>query len=453
MRRLSSKAVEVETIELADALDIALTALLNQRLAILCGAGLSMSPPSCLPSAAHLASKAKLKYDAEYGAFREPLSSDIEEQATFFLRRGELQTVYLHSLIDLNAFSSEPNDGHKAIADLLLTGGIQTALSTNVDTLIETAGQSLYGQIGTGFELDRIVALTPQTSPLLKLHGCWGTNPESTIWTREQLAVDPYRQRIAELTPWVSTRLADRDLIIIGFWTDWSYLNDVLQNTLGASRPSKVVVVDLSSNEILAAKARGLTALGERAVSRFVHLQARGDVFLKALRIAFSQSYLRQILSNGSAPYLTIYGEEPEQALLSPLDIGAQELWQMRRDLQGCAPNARASQITPDNIPFLGATILALRRRGAIAQGSFWQLDAQTIRVLSTPADFLSAAKRRYMNDHAPAAAANMIIAVGSEDDGLATDIVRPSGNGTIVRGNESRWMTRLKAFEELALQ
>ncbi|MDZ7802979.1 hypothetical protein [Thiohalophilus sp.] len=78
-------------------LDIMLDSLLNDRLALLAGAGLSMAPPSCLPSAAHIAAEAKRRYDATYGATRAPLAEGIEEQAEFFFQRGELDTIFIGS--------------------------------------------------------------------------------------------------------------------------------------------------------------------------------------------------------------------------------------------------------------------------------------------------------------------------------------------------------------------
>ena len=66
-------------------MELAVNSLLNERLALLCGAGLSMAPPSCLPSAAALAARAKQIYDAQYGAARDPLPAGVEEQAEFFL--------------------------------------------------------------------------------------------------------------------------------------------------------------------------------------------------------------------------------------------------------------------------------------------------------------------------------------------------------------------------------
>jgi hypothetical protein len=256
-------------------LEFSLDSLLNDRLSLLCGAGLSMAPPSCLPSAAPLTARAKQIHDAQYGSAREPLAVGVEEQAEFFFKRGELATVYFRSLIDPNAFAGSPNPGHYAIADLLMVRGIQTAVTTNVDTLIETAGQLILGQIGTGIDGNGVAALSPDIAPLLKIHGCRTCDPDNMVWAPGQLDVEPVAGRILSSEHWLNVRLLDRDLLIIGYWTDWDYLNDVLERTVGAVRPARVIVVNPADAAEFAAKAPALYALGQRATGAFQHVFRR----------------------------------------------------------------------------------------------------------------------------------------------------------------------------------
>jgi hypothetical protein len=155
-----------------DGIDLAFTSLLAQRLAIIAGAGLSMAPPSKLPSAWTLAARAKATYGLQWGTARPPLSDNIEAQAEFFFAQNELQTVYLATLIDRHAFAGRPNPGHFAIADLMLSQAIQTVVTTNVDPLIETAGNDLFGQIEAGIDGATVAALPPHVTPMLKIHGC-----------------------------------------------------------------------------------------------------------------------------------------------------------------------------------------------------------------------------------------------------------------------------------------
>ena len=105
----------MEEITLQDGVNVALSATLQDRLAAICGAGLSMAEPSKLPSAGTIAQSAKQKYDHIYGATAPPLSEDIEEQAEHFYALDQLETMYLGSLIDHNTFSAPHLNAHKGL--------------------------------------------------------------------------------------------------------------------------------------------------------------------------------------------------------------------------------------------------------------------------------------------------------------------------------------------------
>lgn len=331
----------MDEIDLRTGVENALDALFSDRLALLCGAGLSMADPSSLPSAAALAWKAKKKYDATYGADRDPLPESIDDQAEFFFRRGELASVYLRTYIDHDAFAAEPNSGHFAAADLLLTGAITTAISTNVDTLIETAGNMLFGQIGVGVSRARLAALPAEVAPLVKIHGCW-SDPSGTVWAAGQVAGGSLRTRLEEAALYLANRLLDRDLVIVGYWTDWDYLNSVLETSLGAVNPSRVIVVDPCETASFSIKAPALFALGQRASQGFQHVRSSGDAFLNKLRVDFSRSFVRRVLHAGVASYTAHTGDNPDGAWLEPTSTDAEMLWRIRRDLEGRNPNEPA---------------------------------------------------------------------------------------------------------------
>jgi hypothetical protein len=90
-------------VTLGEGIDATLGSLLADRLSLLVGAGLSMAPPSSLPSTAALAESAKQTYEARFGAA--PFGSNIAEQADYFFNRHELVTIYLRTLIDKDAFA------------------------------------------------------------------------------------------------------------------------------------------------------------------------------------------------------------------------------------------------------------------------------------------------------------------------------------------------------------
>jgi len=441
----------MDQIDFDAGVEIALRSLTNDRLTLLAGAGLSMAAPTLLPSAPAIAAKAKAKYAAMYGP--PPLPDGVEDQAEFFFARGELASVYFRSLVDKHAFAGPPNAGHFAIADLLLVSGIKTAITTNVDTVIENAGNQLYGKIAVGIDGNAAAALHPDDAPLLKVHGCQAIDPDNMVWAPGQLAANPVQARIAASAQWLRGRLADRDLLIVGYWTDWDYLNAVLDGVLGGIRPARVVVVDLADSAAFQAKAPGLYALGERAQSEFKHVQASGADFLDALRRKFSESFVRQVLHGGAELFEEATGAAPLPELLEPPTADSLILWSLRRDIEGREPNVPCqSRIPPSDESFLGLTLLKLRARGATFEGPFWLLNGKRVRVIRAPNRPLHKVKGAYQRETAPAVAPDLIVAVGAEATSLPANIVREGTEDSIARGAPGRWMTRIEAEGELGL-
>lgn len=441
----------IEEISGKQGLESVLTALLSDRLAVLAGAGLSMAPPSRLPSAAELAKRAKCLYDGTYGATCDPLPTTIEEQAEFFLARGELATVYLRTYIDFDAFASQPNEGHYAVADLLLIGAIQCGVTTNVDDLVETAGKMLCGQIGAAVDAHSLAALPIDTRPLLKIHGCWSHDRGTTIWSKGQLETREINARVARNAEWMSVHLADRDLLIVGYWTDWDYLNEVLAKTLGAINPARVIIVDLQDGASFETKAPALFALGNRAAVAFKHVRASGADFLAALRKEFSKTFIRRILKGGADEFAVATGAAMPPAL-EPPDLDNKSLWEMRRDLEGRTQFEHCKERHPTAGPLLGLTLLQLRARGAQADSSLWVLNDKRIRVLRAEGKALHAVKAAFEGEVAPIVAPDIVIAVGAEALNLPANIARPTTEATITRGTASHWMTRTEAVQELDL-
>lgn len=441
----------MDVIDLQAGIEKALDALFADRLALLCGAGLSMAAPSSVPSAAALAWNAKQKYDATHGAARPPLANSIDDQAEFFFQRGELANVYLKSYIDHDAFAGVPNDGHFAAADLLLSGGIGTAISTNVDTLIEAAGNLLFGHVGAGVSRDKVAALPANRSPLLKIHGCW-SDPVGTVWAAGQVAAEPIRTRLAEGAAWLTQRLLDRDLVIVGYWTDWDYLNQVLEHVLAAVSPSRIIVIDPCDTAAFETKAKSLFDLGQKATSGFFHVQESGAVFLDQLRVEFSRSMLRRILHSGAAIFEAQAGAAPNAAWLEPSSTDAQTLWRIRRDLEGAMPNEPAKGHQPVEEPLLGMTLLQLQAAGAAAEDICWNLGGSRIRVLRSVNRPLHEVEAAYAREIPPVVAPEYVIAVGAEALPLPASIARGGGTGSIVRGSPTKWRSRPDAVAELGL-
>ena len=123
-----------------DGVRLAYHSIREDRLAIIVGAGLSI--PSGLFSGAGVAWAAKQSYDLDRESGEPELSEHIEEQANFFYAKDQLATYYIPRLVPKHAFAGKPNEGHTAVADLLLTRAVRVVVSTNYDRLIEAAGSN-----------------------------------------------------------------------------------------------------------------------------------------------------------------------------------------------------------------------------------------------------------------------------------------------------------------------
>ncbi|MFA3919130.1 hypothetical protein [Ruegeria hyattellae] len=298
---------------------------------------------------------------------------------------------------------------------------------------------------------EQVAGLGPAVSPLLKIHGCW-SDPPGTVWAASQVTTEPIKTRIEECGAWLTNRLLNRDIVIVGYWTDWDYLNEVLEMSLNAVAPSRVIVVDPCETGSFAAKAPALFELGQRATEEFLHVCSSGDLFLEKLRMSFSRAFVRRILHAGVATYTAQAGTGPDNTWLNPSSTDADVLWRIRRDLEGRNPNEPAKARAPIEEPLLGMTLLQLQARGAIAEGSYWNLNGQRIRVLRTSNRPLHEVEAVFARETPPVVAPEYVIAVGAEALPLPANIARGSGTGSIARGSSGRWLSRKDAVEELEL-
>lgn len=330
----------------------------------------------------------------------------------------------------------------------MLCGALRLGITTNVDTLIETAGHHLLGQVFVGIDGHAAAAAPISVSPLLKIHGCWTIDRPNTVWTQSQIATEPVKSRIDHSAEWLAQQLLNRDLLIIGYSTDWTYLNKVLEKALGAVNPARILIVDPVASADFIGKAPFLAALGDGCANGNFHLRASGDEFLERLRTEYSRSFVRQALSHGVALYEEVYGAAPSGDLLEAPQISNQEFWQVRRDLLGCEPFKPIVASRPHAEPLVGLTILQLRRLGAVADGSYWALNGNRFRIIRAANEALHKVEARYARETAPAAAPDVVVAVGAQDLGLPANVAR-APTGTIARGANSRWVTRDTAQRE----
>ncbi len=440
----------VQEITIENAISNQLHSIEEDRLTILCGAGLSMAPPSNIPSAANLAQHVFDKCQAA----GEVVTNDLEEQARYYLANGRFSTYFIKHLIPRDSFASPHNDGHSTIADFLLCRAISAAISTNVDVLIERAGQELSGEVEGYLDGQEAETGSIDRSPLLKIHGCWTKSKNETIWAAEQLEQEPIMTRIEHSRNWLQLHLGNKDLLVVGFWSDWSYLNTVLEGALGAVHPARVTIVDPCDTEVLNAKAPGLSAIGEQDGVEFTHVKASGSEFLDRLRKRFSIHFFRKALHSSKQAYIDATGSEPDENWFElPENISTSNVYAVRRDIEGREPSEFARRKSPDpQESLVGLTIMQLLAKGAIFNDGFWLMDGKKIRVLRTR-KLLHSVKDAFKRELPPFGSADIVICVGSEDIGLPSNIARSDGSVDIVRGGPpGEWLTRAKACEELVL-
>jgi hypothetical protein len=435
--------------------DRLLLSIEGDRLAILCGAGLSMAHPTELPSAADLADICARQYQLFTGTeLPAEIQGNLERIADHFLSLNRFRELL--SFVPWELFYRRPNEGHTAISDFLCCGAVRLAASTNYDTHIEDAALEL-GEQDFRTALDGVEANEPPSHhrPLLKLHGCCHRDRMNTLWAHSQcVANDVLRDRLALSGEWLRGQLGGRDLVILGFWSDWDYLNDVLSTALTGSEPRTVVLVDPGDPTVLEAKASVLWSWANQPGVDFFHVRESADTFLDELRVAFSRGFIRQVLASGAPVFATLFeGTAPPTAALMD-GLVASDLYSLRKDLSGCASRRPARSRKPDATTELaGAFILALLSAGGSLQGTCFVLGERRIRVINSASRLLSGIRSEFSDHLGVAHDCDTVICVGAIDDGAPGNLVRGEQEASIVRqGWGGEWLTHESAREQLRL-
>jgi hypothetical protein len=188
-------------------------------IAILAGAGVSIDPPSSLPSAANLMTTA-LSYrpDVLNGVDpnllvgrREPRRRRPGEFLRFELAMANIGDRFREALLSTMRHG-RPNANHFVLASLLRSGNV--VATTNFDTHIESAYRELFGadcdvaKADSDFADDRENDSTPR---LWKLHGCLTALGQSAA-----TFTAIFSQRSARMG-WFERVLENHDLVVVGY--------------------------------------------------------------------------------------------------------------------------------------------------------------------------------------------------------------------------------------------
>lgn len=419
------------------------------RLVVLCGAGLSIPPPSSLMSAERVAN---ICYD-RYRPIQElpaVMRTQIDQLAGHFYEAQQFESVFLGSLVPWGELTGEPNKGHAAVSDLLISRGVAATLSANFDMLIEQSAWTRKVDLQGALDGVEAIALATDISPLLKFHGCMTKARKKTLWTTGQLAEVGIAQTIQRCADWMRLFLPGKDLLIVGFWTDWGYLNTVLTQALGTIAFGSVTVVDPDSSANLQAKAPGLWATLSPGPN-FKHFQKSGADALEELRVEYSKVWLKRFLDLAE-PLLTA---EEKPCPVRDLALHCDDLYNARLDGEGVPYNRAARTKAPATSASQAAFAHhLLLNAGATREGAWYLKDGRRIRVVNGVGQAMKSVREHYKEPPA-ATQPDIVVCAGALDlpvpghligAGGDKDIVRPSGGGT------AHWMTLEQARGELEI-
>ena len=431
-----------------------LASMYAERLVVVCGAGLSMAPPSNLPSARTVAAESFDQYRLTIKPDCDPtLRGDLEALTKYFADLDILKTVFIDKIVPWKDFVlSQPNVGHAAVADFLIVRAAVAGLSGNYDSLIERSAQDYGFDFQGALDGDEAVLHARTQGPLLKLHGCCQRDRSSTIWSSSQLQDQVIAARIQKSKTWMAANLRQKDLLIVGFWSDWQYLNEIIGAALDDLNPRSVTVADPSDAGQLQQKAPDLWTLAHAENVAFHHVQESGTNVLDELRRSFSQNYIRQMLAAGREAFEQEVGIRCDSAWLDVADFDSETLYGWRRDAEGVPNGQPATKQRPENAKVLGFFHLLLRQAGAQQNEDTYEMNGRTIRVINGAAEFLGTLRSRFIE--APAIpTADIVVAVGATTPDLPGNIVHRGRPGDFIRPEAGgRWFDMYGGRKELNL-
>lgn len=404
------------------------------RLLVVCGAGLSMATPSSLPSARAVAERCFDKYRLESDPNCDlALREDLEALAEHFAGLNTLQSTFIEHLVPWNAFVRPWNTGHAAIADFLITRAAVAGVSSNYDTLIERRAWDYGADFRGSLDGDEATVDYVRQAPLLKFHGCSHRDRSATVWAPSQLDDPTISARIARSKIWMAANLRQKDLLVVGFWSDWEYLNAVIGEALIEVQPLSVTVIDLSPINTLEQKAPQLWEIAHAQNVTFEHVQESGAVALDELRRAFSSNYLRQVLDAGRATFERTTGVQCDPAWLNIESFDSEALYGLRRDAEGVSAAEPATLLRPASPEVLGFFHLLLRQAGAIQCADGYKLNGRNIRVLNGAQSVLGTLRGRFIEPPS-VMQSDIVVAVGATDLGVPDNVVRSGRAGDVIR-------------------
>lgn len=423
------------------------------HLMVLCGAGLSLPAPSNLMSAMRVSQTCYDKWRPTE-VLPQALRDDIDALAGHFHHLNQFKRVFIRALVPWDELVGEPNVGHAAIADMLICRAFHAALSGNFDPLIEQWSERRKIAMQGALDGAEAVEFSASTSPLVKFHGCLHRRRDETLWTQGQLGEPDIQLRIQNCSAWMTVNLPAKDLLVVGFWTDWGYLNDVLAQAITTQGIASITVIDPSSDADLAAKAPQLWAKLTGNGGPFVHIQASGADALDELRTEFSKVWARKFFALG-APFVQQQGGGFNAVAFDASYWTGEDLYDLRRDAEG-VPYNRAARKKDPPVEAASAAFahILLASINAPRNRSFYEHNGNSVRVVHGGGQTLETVRERY-NEPPSVAQADIVVCAGADSLSVPGALVAAGQGASIVRparGGASRWLTLEQARQELGI-
>jgi hypothetical protein len=376
---------------------------------------------------------------------------NVEQLAGHFYHKGEFESVFLGALVPWNELVGQPNKGHAAVADFLICRAAEGVLSANFDPLIEywannrkiAMSGALTGQEAATFGRD--------CGSLIKFHGCFVRDRNRTLWAQAQLTEPAIANRITSCSQWMGLTLPGKDLLVVGFWTDWGYFNDVIANALNVNPFASVTVVDPKCGADLQASAPTLWARLTGGTTRFQHVQASGADALEELQTAFSRVWAKKFYALGK-PMLEAEGKHYSAV---ELVMSCEDFYSFRQDAEG-VPYHRAAKLKAPSAGAAAAAFLHLLliEAKAARRGAWYEHGGKLVRVIQGAGEAISTVRERYKEPPA-ARQPDVVVCAGALDIPIPGRLIASGAGASVVRpgaGGGIPWLTLEQARGEFKI-
>lgn len=423
------------------------------RLVLVCGAGVSMDPPSSIPSARAVAHICFDEYqNVMPGALGPADRDDLTAIAEHFVHDGSLESYFIRALVPWRLFTPRPNAGHEAIADMLLCKAFAATITTNYDFNVEQCAVNARAAFDSSLNAAEAAAHRDH-SPFLKIHGCAVRDKAHTVWAPTQLTNDDaVRGRIEGLKVWLEANLPDKDFLFIGFWSDWAYLNAIIGEALSNVKLANVILIDPDNDGALRQKAPQLWEKCHAEGVRFRHLPMEGSEFLNLLRAAFSRLFLRKAIAEGEAEFEREFGSANVSVPIASMSNNS-DLYAARCDAEGIPRTEAARRRVPLDCGAFGFAHLLLTHAGAAAAGANYVREDKVVWVINGAGRFIPDIQDAYSKESPALPSPDLVICAGAIPSAVPHSIVRTPETPSVVRpGISGVWLDLPHARSELKI-